>query len=177
MCIRDRVSRYIVDFLPLSIGMGSRTASLRSNVSYSLPSGPYLSLQAGYTARSRARLERDAYLYAGRYVESDRAMVPALADATLRLGYLRHGTQADVFVDYTTGTTGDDIRYNDMPFVTNKMQALSVGGYAKRFIGPRWAVQAGIGRVVRGRNAGRSTQWSAGASYQFPIKKSSPKTL
>lgn len=166
------VRDYVPDFLPFSIGIQSKTASLRAILNYTTKMGLYATVQAGHTWRSNTTLDRDSYLYNGQWYETDEVPVPNMMDATGRLGYINSKLQAEVFLDYFTGTDGDDIRYNDMPFPTNKMQATTAGVFAKYFIWKSLALQASYGKVLSGRNVGESTMYSAGATYFFNITKS-----
>jgi len=165
------VSDYVPDFLPFSIGIQSNTASLRAVLNYTTKMGLYVTAQAGHTWRSNTNLDRDSYLYNGQWHETDEVPVPNMIDATGRLGFINSRLQAEVWFDYFTGTEGDDIRYNDMPFPTNKMQATTAGVYAKYFIMQGLGIQASYGKVLSGRNVGESTMFSAGVSYFFPLTK------
>lgn len=165
------MSNYVPDFLPFSIGIQSKTASLRGILNYTTKMGLYATAQVGHTWRSNTKLDRDSYLYNGKWYETDEVPVPNMVDATGRLGYYSPRIQAELWFDYFTATSGDDIRYNDMPFPTNKMQATSTGLYAKYFIWQGLAVQASYGQVLSGRNVGQSTMFSGGVSYLFPVVK------
>jgi hypothetical protein len=163
------VSDYVPDFLPLSIGIQSKTASLRGILNFTHGSGFYVTAQAGHTWRSNTKLDRDSYLFENEQYESDEVPVPNMIDATGRLGFINKRVQAEIFLDYFTGTSGDDIRYNEMPQPTNKMQATTAGVFAKYFIWRGLAVQASFGQVLSGRNVGQSTNISGGFTYFFTL--------
>ena len=120
--------------------------------------------------------DRDAYLLHDELIYSDEVPVPNVFDATGRLGFVNDKFQAEVSYEYMTGLSGDDIRYNDAPFPTNKMQAASLGAFAKYHFG-KLAVQAGAGQVFSGRNVGRGTTYSGAVFYFFelPEKKKEAK--
>ena len=164
------ISNYVPDFLPFSIGFQSKTASLRGILHYKLDKGFYATAQAGHTWRSNTKSDRDAYLYHNELIYSNDVPVPNMVDATGRLGFVNDHVQAEVFYDYFTGLTGDDIRYNDAPFLTNKMQATSVGVFAKYHFG-KLAIQASASQVFQGRNVGRGTTYSGAILYFFEIPK------
>ncbi len=170
------VSNYVGDFLPFSIGLHSKTASLRGILHYVLDKGWYATAQAGHTWRSTMKSDRDAYLLHDELIYSDEVPVPNVFDATGRLGFVNDKFQAEVSYEYMTGLSGDDIRYNDAPFPTNKMQAASLGAFAKYHFG-KLAVQAGAGQVFSGRNVGRGTTYSGAVFYFFelPEKKKEAK--
>lgn len=165
------VSNYVPDFLPFSIGIQSKTASLRGILNYTTKMGLYATAQVGHTWRSNTKLDRDSYLYNGQWYETDEVPVPNMVDATGRLGFINAKIQAELWFDYFTGTDGDDIRYNDMPFPTNNMKATTAGLYAKYFLWKGLALQASYGQVLSGRNVGQSTMFSGGVSYLFSATK------
>ncbi|MCS7035371.1 MAG: hypothetical protein RMJ33_00995 [Saprospiraceae bacterium] len=159
------VSNYVADFMPLAIGLGSRTASLRGIVNFTHAKGLYVTLQAGHTWRSDITTDRDAFMYNNQLYYTNRMPVPNLFDASGRLGFINARLQAEVQMSYFTGTSGDDIRYNEMPQPTNRMRATTVGLYAKYFVWQRLALQAAYGQVLNGRNVGQGTTLSGGISY------------
>jgi hypothetical protein len=165
------VSNYVPDFLPFSIGIQSKTASLRAILNYTMAEGFYATAQAGHTWRSNTTLDRDSYLFEDEQYESDEVPVPNMFDATGRLGFINNKVQAEVFLDYFTGTSGDDIRYNEMPQPTNKMQATTAGVFAKYFVWKGLALQASYGQVLSGRNVGQSTTFAGGFTWFFRVGK------
>ena len=169
--VSSPLTNYPADFLPLSIGFHARTASLRAIAHYYTGFGLYATVQAGHTWRSNVELDRDSYLYHNDQVESNKAITPNVFDATFRLGFLKPKFQAEVWADRMTGLSGDDIRYNDAPGLTNKMQAYSAGIWGKFWFTKKIAVSAGIAQVLDGRNVGKSQTWNAGIFYLFNVGK------
>jgi hypothetical protein len=162
------LTNYPADFMPLSIGLHSKTASLRAILHYAAGNDLYATAQAGHTWRSNVAVDRDSYIYNGELFYTDEAVVPNFLDATFRFGILKPKFQAEILLDHGTGLTGDDIRYNDAPFLTNKMQATSAGVWGKYWFG-KLAVSAGVSQVLAGRNAGKSTAWNAGVFYLLKL--------
>lgn len=160
---------YVPDFLPFSIGLQSKTASLRGIINFTHGTGLYITAQAGHTWRSNIEIDRDSYLYNYELQYSNEVPVPNVFDATGRLGFINRRVQAELNFDYFTGLSGDDIRYNDMPFPTNKMRAATAGIFAKYFIWKGLAIQAAAGKVLSGRNVGQSTTFSGGFTYFFTM--------
>ena len=161
-------ANYVADFLPLSIGMRSKTASARLIADYYHKSGLYVTAQAGYTRRSNVRIDRDSYLFDNRMYYTNEVQVPDMADGTARLGFRNARFQTDVWIDRFAGLSGDDIRYNEMPFLTNAMKATTIGWYGRYNI-KDFSVTGGLNRVVAGRNAGQSTGFSVGVLYAFRV--------
>jgi hypothetical protein len=161
-------SNYVADFLPFSIGFQSKTASLRGILNFTHGSGFYATAQAGHTWRSNVSIDRDAYLYKDRLYYTDKAPIPNVLDAGGRIGFINKKIQAEATFEHFTCLSGDDIRYNEGPVLTNKMRAAAAGLFVKYFFAP-FAVQVSAGNVLNGRNVGRSTMFSGGFTYQFGL--------
>lgn len=166
------VSDYPGDFLPFSIGLHAQTASLRGILNFTHSTGLYITAQGGHTWRSNVEVDRDSYIFNNELINSDEMPVPNVFDASARLGFINKHFQAEVWYEYFTGLTGDDIRYNEMPQPTNKMQASAAGVFGRYFIIPdQIAVFASYSQVLSGRNVGQGATISAGATYQFSLAK------
>ena len=163
------VTNYVPDFMPMSIGLGAKTLVVRGILSYALPNHLYVNSSIAYQARSQVKVDRDAYLAGSKLYQTNQVAVPDAFDAALRLGYLKKDNQLEVFAEHFSCTKGDDIRRNDMPFLTNDMTMTTVGMYGKyqpKSIG----VNARVAYVVDGQNVGQSTTISIGLLYLFKVK-------
>lgn len=163
------VTNYVPDFMPMSIGLGAKTLVVRGMLSYALPKHLYVNSSIAYQARSQVKADRDAYLAGSKLYQTNQVAVPDAFDAALRLGYLKKDNQLEVFAEHFSCTKGDDIRRNDMPFLTNDMTMTTVGMYGKyqpKSIG----VNARVAYVVDGQNVGQSTTFSIGLLYLFKVK-------
>ena len=163
------VTNYVPDFMPMSIGLGAKTLVVRGMLSYALPKHLYVNSSIAYQARSQVKADRDAYLAGSKLYQTNQVAVPDAFDAALRLGYLKKDNQLEVFAEHFSCTKGDDIRRNDMPFLTNDMTMTTVGMYGKyqpKSIG----VNARVAYVVDGQNVGQSTTVSIGLLYLFKVK-------
>lgn len=165
------VGDYVPDFMPMSIGMQCRTATGRLMANYKHPkTGLYLTAYGSYGWRSNVKSDRDAYQADDRIYNTNQIRVPNTYDAAVRLGILRKGWQTEVWAERVACLNGDNIRRNDMPFLTNNMQATSVGWYGK-FQPHNIGVNARVGYVVDGLNVGQSTSYTVGVLYQISFKK------
>jgi hypothetical protein len=167
-------NNYVADFLPMSIGMGSKTASLRSIVYYKMDKGFYLTTQAGYTHRSNIFIDRDAYQYDGKLYYTNEVKLPDMVDVTAKVGFLNNTFQTEFFLDRFTGLSGDDIRRNDMPFPTNMMQATTGGWFGKytyKTSAGELSTTVQVSHVLNGRNVGQATMFTLGAQYAFQVIK------
>jgi len=90
-------------------------------------------------------------------------------DCTVSAGY-RNGRlhiPISVVQQYTLG--GGDIRRQDMPFVSNRMNFVRVDGLVSYALPANLAIRLGVARVVSGRNVGQSTTLTGGLLYTFHI--------
>lgn len=165
---------YKTEMLPFAIGMGAKTASLRGVLHFKTKSGLYLTGQAGYTAKGDSEVDRDAYQFDGKVYHTNVVPVPDVGDATARLGFLNKHVQIEGFYDYFTCLSGDDIRRQDMPFMTNKMMAASVGGLGKYNLHTKagiFTLAAQYSRVLTGRNVGKANNIILALQYTVQLKK------
>jgi hypothetical protein len=162
---------YVPSFMPMSIGMQCRTFTGRLLANYREPkTGIYLTAHSSYGWRSNVKIDQDAYQADDRVYNTNQVRVPNTYDAAVRLGVLRKGWQTEVWAERVACLNGDNIRRNDMPFLTNNMQATSIGWYGK--VQPRnIGVNARVGYVVDGLNIGQSTSYMVGLLYQINFKK------
>lgn len=160
-------NNYVADFLPFSIGMQSRTASGRLIVNYN-KSGFYINAQAGIIGRSNAKIDRNSFIFNDKLYESDEMPVPNAADGNIALGFINQRFQTFVSLDRFACLSGDDIRYNDAPILTNKMSSTSINWFGKVNIG-KFSIIANVGQVLSGRNVGEATSFGVGGAYLFQV--------
>jgi hypothetical protein len=165
------VSKYVPDFMPMSIGLQSKTATGRAIANYTHSSGMYLGLHASYTLRSNITIDKDSYQTYEKVVNSDQVAVPNATDAAARLGYIKDGSriQAEVFVERFACVTGDYIRRNNLPFPTNNMRMTTAGFYAK-YQPKNIGVNVRLAKVLAGTNVGQSQTYNLGVLYQINPK-------
>lgn len=165
------VSNYTPDLLPFSIGLHSKTASLRAIVNYTADFGLYVTAQAGHTWRSNTTIDHNAYIFDNELIYSDEMPVPNVFDYSARLGFIKPRFQAEVWYDAFTSLSGDDIRYNEMPQATNKMNAGQAGVFVKYFVIKRLALQGSVAQVLSGRNVGEALNWTVGTTYFLDVNE------
>ena len=170
------VGNYVPDFLPMSIGLQTKTAIGRLIANYTHKSGIYLTAHASYILRSNIKVDRDAYQADNRVYNTNEVSVPNATDIAARLGYIKDGSriQAEFFAEHFTCVGGDNIRRNDMPFPTNNMTFTSVGFYAK-YQPKNIGFNVRVAKVVDGLNVGQSMSFSVGLLYQLNYFKKEEK--
>ena len=160
---------YTPDFLPLSIGLGSRRIGGRLTVHFRTNRGWFLNASPSYTWRDGVSLDRPYFYTDGRLTFSDRVAMPDVFDYVLSGGLIRGEMVLSGSFSQQRTQGGGDIRRQDMPFVSNRMDFSRVGGWAKIPLPKHDAVSivAGYSYVVNGRNVGQSTTLTAGVMYLF----------
>jgi hypothetical protein len=169
------LSDYTPDFLPLSIGLAAQQLTGRFTLNYKLNQGWYFNGTTAYTLKSNVKLDRPSYYTDGQIFASDEVDMPNVFDYSLSAGYLKNSL--NVFVSYTQQITlgGGDIRRQDMPFCSNRMNFSKVDATVMYYL-PKpkgLAVRAIAGQTVTGRNVGQSTYFMGGLLYTIHFIKSS----
>jgi hypothetical protein len=163
------LSDYTPDFLPMSIGLGSKRASGRLSLNFQTKQGWFVEGTGAYTWRDTVRLDRPAYFTDDRLFLSDQVAMPDVIDYTFRAGYWKHGLYAPISFTQVITLGGSDIRRQDMPFVSNRMNSSRVDALAMVYLKkPRnVVVRLGATYAFSGRNVGKSTTLLAGLLYTF----------
>lgn len=159
---------YTPDFLPMSIGLHSRRAAARATLNWESEPGFFVEGTGSYTWRGNVTLNRDAYYDGEHLVMSNEVAMPDVVDYTFRVGYWKHGLYLPVSFTQQITAGGHDIRRQDAPFVSNRMNFSRVDVVAAYYLkSPRFVFRAGVSHVVSGRNVGQSTAVQAGILYTF----------
>ncbi|MEI9917990.1 MAG: hypothetical protein WDO14_04220 [Bacteroidota bacterium] len=167
------LSSYTPDFYPISLGTHTTNVGGRLTFNYTSNIGIYLNTSGGYTWRSNTKLDRPAYYTDGHYYSTDEVWMPNTLDYNVDLGY--HKGPLQVTASYMQMNTlgGGDIRRQDMPFVSNKMNASRISGLVMYYL--PWpknlAVRAQVIQTVAGRNVGQTTSYMGGLLYTIYFNK------
>jgi hypothetical protein len=152
-------SSYTPDFYPMSIGSHSKRATARGILSFQAHNGLYVNGSASYTRRGNVTLDRVSYYTNGQLYLTNEVQMPDVQDAALTLGYSRPGLVIPVVLTRQRTLGGGDIRRQDMPFVSNRMDFTRVDGRVQYQLPMLRAVTVHLGasRILTGRNVGQST--------------------
>lgn len=161
---------YNIDFMPMSIGLGSNVLSGRL-IADVKRNKIFATFSAAYLLRGNVEIDREAY-YTTRQVNSNEVRMPNAGNFQIRSGYRSKQLIAEAFLDNITSFDGFDIRKNDMPFVSNKMNSTRTGIEAKYYLTklPELGFTANTWHTIAGRNVGQSTGFMAGALYTIKFK-------
>ncbi|MEP7376715.1 MAG: transporter [Chitinophagaceae bacterium] len=169
---------YVADFLPLSIGLHSKTASARVMVDYQR-GNLFATGSATYVLRDNVKIDRSSYYTTELHLTNEVEM-PDASNYNFRIGFRNHRLIAEAVYNKWTTLGGFDITRNNMPFPSNKMNATTVGvnvKYVFPFL-PQLSIVAGgnttvdsksklLRKIVDSRNVGQATTVYGSFFYVF----------
>lgn len=166
------LNNYQADYLPIAIGLHSTNLSGRLMVDYQ--NKDFFATASGtYQYRSNIKIDRTSY-YTDEMHISNEVEMPDMASYNVRTGIRTFRIIAEAFFqqNYTLG--GFDIRRNDMPFPSNRMNASIIGTHLKYVVKklPNLSLEAGGSYIIHGRNVGQATEFNASVFYIIPFGKS-----
>jgi len=168
---------YEPDFQPMSIGLHAKTIAPRATLNFQGLGGVYVNGSAAYVFRSNVTLDRNYYYTDGQLYLSNQVAMPNQFDFVVSAGYRAHGLM--VVGNYQEQQTrgGGDIRPQDLPFISNRMNFSKAGASAvvpvplPRVHGLQyWFTYA---NTFDGRNVGESTTFTSGLMYQIQFHRRS----
>jgi hypothetical protein len=168
-------SNYEPNYLPFSIGLGSTNLIWRLMLYYR--SGLFFLRASGsYVWRSNIKIDESSY-YTTELHNTNQVQMPDQVTFNGSIGIYKKYLIAEAMVDNMTTLGGFDIRRNDMPFPSNRMNSTSLGVHLKYTFpfDTHFAVVGGAEQVLAGRNVGQAAGLSFGAFYAFYVKHN-PKT-
>jgi hypothetical protein len=165
------LSDYTPDFLPLSIGSQSQHIDGRFTLNYQSNPGWYLNGSMAYTRRADVTLDRPYYFTDNQFFFTSVVTMADVADYVVSAGYLKHGLNANLSYSQQFTQGGGDIRRQDAPFVSNRMNFSKLGGMVMTPL-PKLqnlAFQLAVAYTVDGRNVGQATTFTTGLFYTYHV--------
>jgi hypothetical protein len=177
-------TNYEPDYLPFSIGLHSTNLTWRLMLYYK--TGIFFARASGsYVWRSNITIDQSSY-YTTELHNTNKVQMPDLFTFNGSVGIYKKYVIAELMLDNMTTLGGFDIRRNDMPFPSNRMNSTSVGPHIKytlpfnthlAVVGGADFVIGGIkvfgDHILTGRNVGQATTFSFGAYYAFYVNHGS----
>ncbi len=159
------LSNYVADFMPMSIGLHSKTASLRLLVDYQSGKA-FVTGGATYLFRDNIRIDRNAY-YTTEMHLTNKVEMPNATNFNLRAGYRSSRLIAEAVLNKFTTLGGFDITRNNMPFPSNRMNATTIGANFKIELSKNnnFAFVGGGNTTIAGRNVGIATLYYGSIFY------------
>ena len=165
-------TNYDADYLPLSIGLQSKTATLR--IMADCQKGNFFTTFSGaYIKRATIQIARNSYLTDEMHYTNEVDMPDAIS-FNARLGYRTNRLIIEsVFENWVTQAGGFDISTNNMPFPSNAMNMTKIGINSKYTFDKvsGLSLVAGYNQVVEGRNLGKSQSVYGGVFYIISFNK------
>ena len=164
-------SDYTPDFQPMSIGLHSKSASARLAAHLQDRSGWFVDGYAERIWRANVTLDRSGYFTDGQYYETNEVAMPDVAKYRGTLGWQRGPWCIPVGLTAQRTLGGGDIRRQDMPFVSNRMNATMAHAELMYFLPgvSNLRLDLGAARTITGRNVGRSTSFMTGFTYALHL--------
>jgi Putative MetA-pathway of phenol degradation len=164
-------TNYVADYLPLSIGLQSKTTTFRVMGDYQIGK-IFATLSAAYVARANIKIDRDAY-FTTEYHYTNEVAMPDVFTNNLRIGYRSNQLIAEAVYDNWLTLGGFDITKNNMPFPSNTMNMSKIGFHGKyTFLKLNGlAIVGGYDYVINGRNVGQSKSFYGGIFYPLNFNK------
>jgi len=166
------LTNYVADFLPLSIGLHSRTASARLMADYQAGSF-FVTASATYVLRDNIQIDRTSYYTTALHLTNEVKM-PDGANFNFRTGIRNERLIAEAVVNSWNTLGGFDITRNNMPFPSNKMNATTIGANFKYVILPvrnEVSLVWGANTTVAGRNMGKSNTFYGSVFYVLDFNR------
>ncbi|HOA36944.1 MAG: hypothetical protein LCH51_07305 [Bacteroidetes bacterium] len=181
------LQNYVIDYLPLSVGLGSTNFTGRLMVDYKYNRW-FATLWGAYTYRNNIKLDRADY-YDTEGHNGNEVRMPDQSTFQLRAGYRGKYLIAEATLTRLHTIGGFDITRNNMPFPSNQMNSSVAGAGFKYTLKQHTNLSflGSFGYTFRGldvngnyfldsRNVGKSTSFSGGIFYAIYTKKSARKT-
>ena len=166
------LSNYVADYLPLSIGLRSKTASARLMIDYQV-GNIFATSSATYLFRDNISIDRNAY-YTTEMHLTNKVGMPDATNFNFRAGYRSSKLIAEAILNKFTTLGGYDISRNNMPFPSNRMNATTVGANFKIELSKNndLAFEGGGNTTIAGRNVGQATLFYGSIFYIIDFTRS-----
>lgn len=162
-------SDYTPDFYPLSIGTAGRRAAGHLTLAFKSNSAWFADASASYMWCSNVRLNRNSYYTNGQLYLTNEVVMPNVVNYALNTGVDLGRLRIPVSLVQQRTLGGGDIRRQDMPFVSNRMDFVKLGGGLMYALPKNISASLGVAHVLTGRNVGQSTTFTSGLVYAFHL--------
>ena len=164
-------TNYEADYLPLSIGLHSKNIALRGLLNYQVNQF-FVAGAAQYIRRGNITIDRNSY-YNTEMHYTNEVKMPDVSNFLVSAGFRSLQFNAEAVLTRVTTLGGFDIRKNDMPFPSNKMNSTLAGVIFKYSFQKIAGLEltAGGNYVLKGRNVGQATTMYGGVYYIFNTRK------
>jgi len=171
------LTNYLVDYLPLSIGLGTTNTISRVMADFQYQRFT-VTASAAYIWRSNVKIDKTSY-YDTESELTNEVKMPNATQYQLRTGYRSRYLLAEALLTNWTTLGGFDITRNNMPFPSNRMNMTTIGASFKYTLPQltHLSILGGANYTFAGRNVGQSKGFNLGAFYAFYFKKNLPRSI
>jgi hypothetical protein len=164
-------SDYTPDFLPMSIGVHSKSVTARAAAHLQDRTGWFFDGFAERMWRSNITLNRTGYYTDGQWIESNEVAMPDVAEYRGTIGWQRGRWCVPVGLTTQRTLGGGDIRRQDMPFASNRMNFTTAHAELMYFLPGVSGLRLDLGaaHTLSGRNVGQSTMIMTGLTYALHL--------
>jgi hypothetical protein len=165
------LSDYVVDYLPLTVGMGSTNVITKGMIDYRWKRFT-VTASGAFIWRSNVFVDRTAYYDTEQHLTNEVKM-PNAFQYQVRTGYRGKYLIAEALLTRWITDGGFDITRNNMPFPSNRMNATMIGTNIKYTLKQLTNLSFVFGGnyTVAGRNVGQSKAFNIGAFYLVNLNK------
>jgi hypothetical protein len=163
------IGDYTPDFFPLSIGTAGRRAAAHLTLDFKSNSAWFANASAAYMFCSNVRLNRNSYFTDGQLYLTNEVVMPNVLDYSLTAGINKGRWMIPVSLVQQRTLGGGDIRRQDVPFVSNRMDFVKLDGGVMYAMPKNLSVRLGAAHVLSGRNVGQSTSFTSGLFYALHL--------
>ncbi|MBL0356257.1 MAG: hypothetical protein IPP72_04935 [Chitinophagaceae bacterium] len=165
------LTNYVADYLPLSIGLRSKTASARLMLDYQV-GNIFATVSGTYVFRDNIKIDRTSY-YTDHLILSDEVEMPDASNVNFRAGYRSDKLILEAVLNKWTTIGGFDMTRNNMPFPSNRMNATTAGIDFKYTVTKKHNlfIVGGGNATISGRNVGQATTFHGGLFYVLDFSK------
>jgi len=164
-------SDYTPDFLPLSIGVHSKSVTARAAAHLQDEMGWFLDGYAERMWRANIKLNRVGYFADDQWIESDEVAMPDVAEYRGTIGWQSGAWCVPVGFTWHRTLGGSDIRRQDMPFASNRMNFTMAHAELMYWLPgvSNLRLNLGAAHTLAGRNVGQSTTIMTGLTYALHL--------
>lgn len=164
------LTRYNPDYMPLHRGLGAYEGTIRLMTQYQSHDDHYIRAFVSGHVRSHIQLDRYFY-YTDRAYYSHTVDMPDAMSYGVSFGkwWMDESLRTEITADGMITLGGTDIRRQDMPFPSNRMNTQFIRFFSRYYIPPakQFGFSAAAAYAYAGRNAGQSLVLNAGLYYQW----------
>lgn len=160
---------YTPDYLPLSIGLASRQFAARFTLDFEAEDPWFITGSMAHTWRHKVSLDRPAYYTDGHLYLSDEVRMPRVYEYEASAGFRDDRILIPITFIHQKTLGGGDIRRQDMPFVSNRMDFSKIDAYVLYYfeLPQHVGVKLGATYTLNGRNVGQATTGNGALFYVF----------